>query len=359
MKTFTPAPVLGWGLLALGLAVAAPARAAEKAPAGRAGDYTLSGPYAHENLSLFLIHGKDRLRGKDYLTLQEALARKKVVVRETKDVNKLTIENVSRDAEVFVLSGDIVKGGQQDRVIAHDLILPPKSGKVDLAVYCVEAGRWGRRGKEADDTFGSSSASLPSKGAKLAVRGAAPKGRVARSPAREGAAQGDVWKEVALKQRMLSTNLGKEVRAAESKTSLQLTLEDKELLKAVDAYTKKLSPAVAGKDDVVGFAFAVNGQVYGADVYASNALFQKVWPKLLASAVVEAVAERRKGKKFGPVKAEAVKALMADAEKAKASSKDVTPRTRMVKRETKDNVLFETRDRDGKGAAVRKSYIGK
>jgi hypothetical protein len=35
----------------------------------------------------------------------------------------------------------------------------------------------------------------------------------------------------------------------------------------------------------------VNGQVTGAEVYASNALFRKAWPKLLNSAAVEAVAE--------------------------------------------------------------------
>jgi hypothetical protein len=89
-------------------------------------DYTLSGPYSHKNLTIFLIHGKDQTTGKPPLTLQEAMAQKKVVVRETGDVNNLTIQNRSRE-EVFVQAGDIVKGGQQDRVLALDLILPPKA----------------------------------------------------------------------------------------------------------------------------------------------------------------------------------------------------------------------------------------
>ncbi|HEV3258570.1 MAG TPA: DUF6569 family protein [Gemmataceae bacterium] len=359
MKTLTPVRVGGWGLLALGLAFGAAAPAGEKARAVRVGAHTLSGPHTCKNLTIFLIHGKDRLRGKNYLTLQEALARKQVVVHETQDVNQLTIENLSRHAELFVLSGDIIRGGQQDRTIAYDLILRPRSGKVTLAVYCVETGRWGRRGDESDATFGSSSANLPSKEAKLAVKGAAPKGSVAGGRVTEGGAQGDVWREVALKQRMLSMSLGKAIQAAKSTTSLQLTLEDKKLLKAVDAYTRKLSQILDGKKDVVGFAFAINGQVNSADVYASGALFKKVWPKLLASAVVEAIAEKGRNKKFKPVKAAAVKALIRDADKAKASSKDVTPRILMVTQETKDNVLFETRDRDNKGLPVRKNYIGK
>src|SRR5262249_24989752 len=35
---------------------------------------SFSGPYTHDNLALFLIHGPDTLRGPAPLTLQEALA---------------------------------------------------------------------------------------------------------------------------------------------------------------------------------------------------------------------------------------------------------------------------------------------
>ncbi|HTU21534.1 MAG TPA: DUF6569 family protein [Gemmataceae bacterium] len=360
MKTLTSLRNAGWALLALSLFVGAMAAAGEaKAPAARLGSHTLSGPYTHENLSIFLIHGPDRLKGKNYLTLQEALSQKKVVVHETKEVNRLTIENVSADAEIFVLSGDIIKGGQQDRIIAFDVILPPKSDKVAVTVYCVEQGRWSQRGAEPAATFAASTSQVPSKSAKLAVQGAAPAGSVAAGRIMQRGAQVAVWREVALKQRMLSMNVGKAVQAAQSETSLQLSLEDKELLKAVDAYTKKLSPILKDKKDAIGFAFAINGQVNSADVYASNTLFQKVWPKLLASAVVEAIAEKRKDKKFEPVKAEAFKNLIQDADKAEASNKDVTPRTRMVKQETKENVLFETRDQQNKGVPVRKNYIKK
>src|SRR5262245_55030134 len=73
----------------------------------------VSGPFTHDNLTLFFIHGDDQIKGRKLITLDEALEQKKVVVHETKEVNKLAIENVS-DVEVFVQAGDIVKGGQQD-----------------------------------------------------------------------------------------------------------------------------------------------------------------------------------------------------------------------------------------------------
>jgi len=56
-------------------------------------------------------------------------------------VNALTVENTGKD-EVFVQAGDIVKGGQQDRVLSVDLLLPPRSGEVTIAAFCVEHGRW-------------------------------------------------------------------------------------------------------------------------------------------------------------------------------------------------------------------------
>src|SRR5216117_2444596 len=119
-------------------------------------DYRLEGPFTQGNLTVFLIHGKDRIKGQTFITLQEALVQKKVIVRETRSVNELSIENVSRE-EVYVQSGDIVKGGQQDRMLVVDLILPPHSGKIPIAAFCVENGRWSRRGSEEVTTFTSSS----------------------------------------------------------------------------------------------------------------------------------------------------------------------------------------------------------
>ena len=71
-------------------------------------NYRISGPYTHKNLTVFLVHGKDLLKGHTFLTLQEALAQKKVIVYETKDVNELAIKNLSNQ-DIYVQSGDIVR----------------------------------------------------------------------------------------------------------------------------------------------------------------------------------------------------------------------------------------------------------
>ena len=58
------------------------------------------------------------------LTLQEAMDQKLFVVYETAEVNELEVENLSKEFDVFIQSGDIVKGGRQDRVLAVSIIIP-------------------------------------------------------------------------------------------------------------------------------------------------------------------------------------------------------------------------------------------
>src|SRR5438105_12830343 len=165
-RTFVALAALSLALLTLG--------------AARADDYRVSGPVVPENLAIYLIHGKSAA-GPVPLTLDEALARRSVKVHETGNVNELQIENLGMD-EVFVQSGDIVKGGQQDRVLTVSLILPPKSGRVPIASFCVEQGRWTARGREDVKTFATASAVVPSREAKIAMK--APVAAFQRTPRR-------------------------------------------------------------------------------------------------------------------------------------------------------------------------------
>jgi hypothetical protein len=304
----------------------------------------LSGPYTHDNLTIFLIHGDDQFKGRKLLTLDEALEQKKVVVHETKNVRELSVENTSDD-EVFIQAGDIVKGGQQDRILAMDLIVPPKSGKVPLASFCVEAGRWAQREGEASGSFSGSKSSAPSKDLKAACR-------YARS-------QRGVWDNVAKAQKQLSDGVGADVKSDKSESSLQLSLENKKLVETVAAYEKALKDCVKDKGDVIGVAVAINGQMNCGDVYASHELFLKLWPKLLQASAVEAVSELKKDKKFDAVKADAAKAWLAEAEKGKRSDADINKRLAEVRQESDKILLFETLDRDQKGACLRRSYIAK
>lgn len=309
----------------------------------QAGEYRLSGPYSYNNLTIFLVHGKSMFEGKNFLTLQEAMVQRKVIVYETKSVNELSIQNISND-DVYVQAGDIVKGGQQDRMIGVDLIVPRKSGKMPIAAFCVESGRWTGRGNERSTVFSSSSDAVATKEIKLA--------------AKRSNSQGGVWESVTVAQDKLSRNVGARVNSSVSESSLQLAVENNKVQATADSYIKALGKIVNGSDDVIGYVFAINGKVNSADVYGSNVLFKKLWPKLLKANAIEAIAERQE-ERFEPAQAEHAKVFLSEGEKAKATEKTVSERVLLVTGEDEKNIFFETRDRAQKDAWIHRNYIKK
>jgi len=301
------------------------------APPYRIPDAKLSGPFAHDNLTIFLIHsdGKHAAGGGKFMTLAEAMQKKQFKVYETQNVNDLLMENLS-DQEVILLSGDILKGGQQDRVVAHDRVVPPKSGKIKLSVFCVErtADRWMKPMKEEEKAFSGSPGFLATNSLRLACR--------------SKESQSGVWAEVGAAQAYLARRTGSSVQDKRSDSSLALSLQAKKVVAGAEAYTKKLSGILDDRPDVVGYVFAVNDKVVAGDVYHSPALFRKVWPRLLAANAIEAFAGQKKDGKFVAPKAEAAQAFLREAATAQAKSHEVGKDVQQVTRESKGVVLFES-----------------
>jgi hypothetical protein len=336
--------------------------------AARADEYRVSGPIVHENLAIYLVHGKSA-SGAVPLTLDEALAKRAVKVHETGNVNELQIENLGAD-EVFVQSGDIVKGGQQDRVLTVSLILPPKSGKIPIASFCVEQGRWAARGKEDVKTFATASAVVPSREAKIAMKAPMPTAAMpiaghapanarttaAYAPSETGTRQQEIWAKVRKVQDGLSSKLGTTVNAAASQSSLQLALENEKLKDAQAAYLKALKSAGEKDGDVIGYVFAVNGKLNSAEVYPSNGLFRKMWPRLLQASVTEAISHRNETADTTPA-GEAALAFLDAAAKGQASEKPLPANVRLETRSAEKAFYFETRR--ASGAFVHRSYLAK
>lgn len=307
--------------------------------------YRISAPYSHKNLTIFLIHGKDETSKTNILTLQEAMQRQILRVYETSEVNELSVENISKSFDVFIQSGDIVKGGKQDRVLAVSIIIPARSGRVKIEAFCVESGRWQKRGNEDSSQFSSSNDRIVSKELKLAANGT-------RS-------QQEVWKKVSEAQEKLGRTVGAPVVSAQSRSSLQLALENGRVTANADEYVGKLSNLIAGKSDVVGYAFAINGEINSADIYVSNALFKKLWTRMLKAAAVEAVAEYNgRTNALAPPKPDAVKLLLDGADSAPAEERAAGPGSRIVTRDTKDSAMYEARD-DKNKTVVHRAYVKK
>ncbi len=323
-----------------------------------ADDFRITGPFTHENLSVYLLHRASQQTATNLLTLGEAMEQKKTIVYETGNVQELSIENVSTQP-VFVQAGDIVKGGQQDRVLTTDLLLAPHSGKLPIASFCVEQGRWTKRGAEPAEQFNAAALAVPTRALKIAVR--------------EPGNQTKVWSEVAEARIDLAaaTGSGGGVGSgtggvyrggglgAPSTTSMEMALEDRKVTEAVDRYISALSKIIDKDSDTVGYAYTVNGKFSGADVYASADFFRRMWPKLLKSSAADALAERSKGTAAGPPEIATIRAALMDADSGRATAPRINGSLSVTKKESNRSLLFTTADRNAAGAWLHKSYIAR
>jgi len=321
---------LGLCALVVGMCSAAVLLAAAKEDAAeqvQVGEYVISGPHVYRNVALYLIRGKDLIKGENFLTLEEALKAKKAAVRETEDVGELVVDNLSDTDYLYIEYGDIVKGGKQDRVVSADVVVEPGAKGLKVEAFCVESGRWARRGKEAAYAFSGSSDRLYS--------------RYSRYNANFGGSQGKIWNDINEEQGKLGEKVGKSVKSEESPTSLQLTLSDDKVKKAVAGCESALSKAADSHEDVVGYVYAINGKVNTAEIYCSRALFKKMWPKLLKSTALEALSESQEGKDFKPPSAEEFSAFLLKDAKGEKTEKKVAEGARVVITESAEGLVGE------------------
>jgi hypothetical protein len=275
-----------------------------------ADELRVSAPVAHENLTVFFIHGPDTVANAQIMTLQEAIETGRAIVHETGNVNSLTVENLSDDTELFIQEGDMIRGGRQDRLIAMDMLLPPKSGIVSFPCNCVENGRWTNRGNEAPTHFNKSDQFAVGNTQKIA---------------NINVQQGAVWQSVA--ENNVKLNAATKVKVTEnaSPSSQQLALENPAVKAKVSDYEAVLLAEGSNREGVIGVLFLVNGIPTGHEIYCSNALFRKAWPKLLRSASTEALVEKKDRPTPVAPSAREVERYLAVAGRMEASTTDNRP----------------------------------
>jgi len=290
------------GLLAIPLVLATtvfadtpkpPPQAAPKDPAALSERTALLAPIQVDGLTLTPIVSTAAAGGKDdaLLVLDEAMAGKQVKIREIAEgnVNGLTFVNQA-DHPVFVMAGEVIIGGKQDRIIGRNTVIPAKTTQ-EVPVFCVEHGRWD--GKTKDFTTAKALAHGR-------LRGQA-----------SYAAQQDVWNEVAAKNKARKTESASDTYRKVAQQQSDGTLGTME--QRIDAALAKLPAADRGR--MVGYAVALNGAVATVDVFGSPALFKKLETKLVRSYLTEAV-DLAAAKDVKPPTPADVKAFMVDADKA-------------------------------------------
>jgi hypothetical protein len=295
---------------------------------------TVSGPYQHENLAVYLIHAA-KPDERDFITLDEGLERKWVEVAEkaSEQVSELMLENKS-DRPLFIQEGDRVVGGKQDRIIGSSFVVPPKSGKVPVPSFCVEQGRW-HEGQHARGFVSGDN------------RCYAPK--EVRSAAKYEKDQGKVWENVAGAKKQAQDA----VQAPNTDTSLNETLENAKVKQLCDAYAAALSGVLEKHKDAVGVAIAMNGKIEEINIYPAPALLRKIYARIVQSYTLAAVAKRTNA--AAPAASDVV-AMMKDGEKAETKKETINGQNEASIADLAKQYRCETKY---EGKAVHRQWMAK
>ncbi len=327
---------LGFATAAMVLAVALFLAAAALAQQGRVldpvrevpraaapgGEWDVLDAVRYENLSVFPVVARQQFDTAGFLTLDEGLASGEVLVTERGSeelrrtrgahptypphvqvrqsgatVNTLVLVNRSK-RPLLLLAGEVVTGGKQDRVIGKDRIVPPGADPLPLDVFCVERGRW-----SAGNAFKAANLMAhPSVRERAAVAkdqsqvwDAVRRGSTS-DQARDYAYSAPAGTPPAAAPRMSAEGLGRVIESEARSESYARVYQSPTVVATVDSFAaeveRRFREATKG-ERVVGVVVAYGGEVAWSDVFASDALFRRYWPKLLRSYVVEAVARPR------------------------------------------------------------------
>jgi hypothetical protein len=240
--------------------------------------------YTYGNLRLYPVYAKDSFKtvfkniGK-YVPLQEAIQKNKIKITEKSSggsVNDLTAQNISSDT-IIIICGDVIKGGQQDRIIEDDVVLAPKSGKKNLKVFCVESGRWSRRDENIRVDRNVTVDSKPAEFQAYFSKGS----MGLRKVVEKEKDQSKVWSKV----EEINT---KNKTQTSTKTYTAINTSDS-FSKKLDGYIKFFNKKLASDPNIIGVVVVTGNKVLGCDLFASNSLFAGQIQSLLHSYATEVI----------------------------------------------------------------------
>ena len=175
------------------------------APSFRAGSGVVAGtPVECANKTLIPLYPEslDGCSETSFVTLAEAVEAGKAKVLDSDEVDGVFVVNES-NMPIFLMCGEILFGGKQDRVITKDTVVPPGQ-KIQVEVCWVERGRWSP-GMDQSGNATVAFANTSSGNIQSNIRGLV--------QAKGGEGQSEVWEEVAKSAGKLCSSICALVRA--------------------------------------------------------------------------------------------------------------------------------------------------
>jgi hypothetical protein len=222
-------------------------------------------PVSYGGLTLYPLRGA-RGSDEDLRTLDEAAGRDWLDIREAKsaEVGSVDVRNRSR-RNVFLMAGEIILGGKQNRFLREDVLLGPDGPFLRVPVYCGERERWTDK---PDPVFRSA-------GSMGDVR--------LRHMSARAEPQSEVWTTIS--ERLSDSG-------AEAPTrNYQAVYEDRDTRRRLDDYVAGLR-GCKGRD-TLGLVGVSGGRIVGCDAFSDPELLDRLWDKICRSYAVEPVLQYR------------------------------------------------------------------
>ena len=307
---------------------------AEKSGIEGKGEVYLSEPVEVENLIIYPLKRKNESAKGEYITLEQGLKDKKVIVKEiggsdsgntrniqpnqtrnnlrnnlppnedlnpdndsppndesnpdnnpqqllnelndvSGSVNAVEITNNS-DKNLFILAGEVIIGGKQDRVVTCDLLIKPNEKK-KVEVCCVEQGRWSA-GITSFGYYELNFSNVTRNNISIGIR--------KEIQSKGQAAQSVVWNKVARH----NISIGNDNT---SDTYVKFIKHNEEKMNKLN---KILADKLVKQESVCGFIACINGEIVGLELFANSKIYKLFEERMLKSYVLDAISENIKNK---------------------------------------------------------------
>lgn len=216
-------------------------------------------PYEYRGITVFPLVLRRAPGESGIRSLDEALDAGWLRIREMDEarVSDLLVRNDSRHP-VFLMAGQILLGGRQNRIVREDSLLPPDSAAYEVPVYCGEKERWAGEKEDFRGAGGLVNQEL-------------------RGLAAKGASQGEIWGSI---DRQLS-----DAKARAPTRSYQEIYASEPVRRDVEDVIDRLKRVPGGR--TVGAVTCAGGRLLSCDLFEDPELFARLWDKICRAHAVD------------------------------------------------------------------------
>lgn len=226
-------------------------------------------PTSYRHMTIFPLLTRSWQGSSGIRTLDEAFDNDWITIREKDraEVSGLRVRNDSRHY-VFLMAGEMIAGGKQNRIVKSDVLLGPRSGFVTVPVYCGEKDRWTPVAGEFRSEKGLADGALRRKAAKAEP-------------------QGEIWKEI-------DTRMGETKVESKTRDYREIYRDrkvDREVAGCVSHYRRFCGSRT------VGAVVVMSGRIVSCDLFSDPNLASALWDKLCRSYSLDMVRHPYEGKR--------------------------------------------------------------